>query len=159
MDRGRVCGAQKSYCCSTEVAVRCPLSSSPSFSHSGSGLRLCCSGSACAAAAQAFCLCQRELGHLEERDCGMTRTLLSHTQENFLHGEWIIEGLYTRKQELPRRSCSPARGEDAESYTQKQKRFLNLNVVAGLRSIWFWKVVFGLLLFYWGFMFLCFLCQ
>lgn len=119
MDQGRVCGAQKSYCCCTEGPVQCPLSSSPSFSHSGSGLRLCCSGSACAAAALAFCLCQRELGHLEERDCGMTRTLLSHTRENLLLGEWIIECLYTRKRELPRRSCSPARGEDAESYTQK----------------------------------------
>lgn len=42
---GRVCGAQKSYCCCREVPVRCPLSSIPSFSHSGSGLGLCCSGS------------------------------------------------------------------------------------------------------------------
>lgn len=50
MDQGRICGAQKSYCCCREVPVRCSLSSIPSFSRSGSGLGLCCSGSACTAA-------------------------------------------------------------------------------------------------------------
>lgn len=34
-------------CCCKEVLARCPLSSIPSFSHSGSGLQLCCNSSAC----------------------------------------------------------------------------------------------------------------
>lgn len=58
MDRRTVFGTQKSYCCCREVPAWCPISSILNFSRGGSGLELCCSGSACAAAVVwAFCLC------------------------------------------------------------------------------------------------------
>lgn len=58
MDRRTVFGTQKSSCCCREVPAWCPISSILNFSRGGSGLELCCSGSACAAAVVwAFCLC------------------------------------------------------------------------------------------------------